>query len=110
MHSFVLHFAEPGSPPYMFIVKSVSSNMSTFQWEAPKEPNGIITSYHLECVDGVEVFNQTANGSQTTTTLNGLHPYTNYSCDITAHTRVGEGPAACINITTKQDGSVKMRY
>ena len=90
----------------MFMVTTVLSKMSTFQWKAPKEPNGIITSYHLECADGVKVFNQTANGSQTTTTLSELHPYTNYSCSITAHTSVGGGPAANISVTTEQDGIV----
>ena len=88
----------------MFMVTKMSSKMSTFQWKAPKEPNGIITSYHLECADGVSVFNQTANGSQTTTTLSGLHPHTNYSCNITAHTSVGGGPAATTSVTTEQDG------
>ena len=90
----------------MFMVKTVSSKMFTFQWEVPKEPNGIITFYHLECGDGVKVFNQNTTGSQTTTTLNGLHPHTNYSCNITAHTSVGGGPAATISVTTEQAGIV----
>ena len=80
--------------------------MSTFQWKAPRQPNGIITSYRLECTDGVRVFNQNTNGSQTSTTLSGLHPYTNYSCNITAHTSVGGGPAATTSVVTEQDGSV----
>ena len=86
------------------MVKSVSIEMSTFQWKAPKEPNGIVTSYLLVCADGMRVFNQTLNGSQTITTLSGLLPYTNYSCSITAHTSVGGGPAANTIVTTEQDG------
>ena len=90
----------------MFMVKNVSSKVSMFQWKVPEKPNGIITSYHLKCADGLSVFNQTINGSQTTTTLSGLLPYTNYSCNITAHTSVGGGPAATISVTTEQDGIV----
>ena len=68
------------------------------------EPNGVITGYKLQCSGGREVFNRTVMGSQTTTTLSGLLPYTNYSCSITAHTSVGGGPAAVTNVTTEQDG------
>ena len=97
-------YTEPGSPPYMFMVKTVSSKMCTFQWRAPRQPNGIVISYHIECADGIRVFNQTLNGSQTTTTLSGFLPFTNYFCSITAHTSVGGGPAATTSVTTEQDG------
>ena len=68
------------------------------------EPNGVITEYQLQCSGGGQVFSRTVMGSQTTTTLSGLLPYTNYSCNITAHTSVGGGPAATTSVTTEQDG------
>ena len=49
---------------------------------------------------------QNVSGSQTTTTLSGLLPYTNYSCSITAHTSAGGGPAAIVDIATEQDGKI----
>ena len=65
------------------------------------KPNGVIIEYQLQCSGGGEIFNRTVIG--TTTTLSGLLPYTNYSCNITAHTSVGGGPAATTSVTTEQD-------
>ena len=52
------------------------------------------------------MFSRTVMGSQTTTTLSGLLPYTSYSCSITAHTSVGGGPAATTSVTTQQDSKL----
>ena len=68
--------------------------------------NGIITHYQLQCSGGGQEHRWTVMGSQTTTILSGLLTYTNYSCSITAHTSVGEGPAATIIVTTRQDGEL----
>ena len=66
------------------------------------------TEYQLQCSGGGQVYNWTVMGLQTTASLSRLIPYTNYSCNITAHTRVGGGPAATTSVTTQQDGeSVK---
>ena len=67
------------------------------------KPNGVITEYQLQCSGSGEVFSRTVMGSQTITTLSGLLPYTSYSCNITAHTSVGGGPAATTSVTTEQD-------
>ena len=64
--------------------------------------NGVITMYQLQCSGGNQEFNWTVLGSQTTTTLSGLLPYTSYSCSITAHTSVGGGPAATTSVTTDE--------
>ena len=64
--------------------------------------------YKLQCFGGGKERQFNTTGSQTTITLSGLHPYTNYFCNITAHTKVGGGPAANISVTTKQDGSMKI--
>ena len=102
--SLVMCFTVPAGPPHHFLGVAESSISISVSWSAPETPNGVITEYQLQCSGGGQVFNWTVMGSQTTTTLSGLLPYTNYSCSITAHTSVGGGPAATVNVTTAQDG------
>ena len=93
---------EPGTPPRDLNGVSNDSRSLTLTWKAPVQPNGVITEYQLQCSGGGQVFNRTV--METTTTLSGLLPYTNYSCSITAHTSAGGGPAATTSVTTLQDG------
>ena len=93
----------PDTAPQYFNVSQKYSNSFRLTWSAPATPNGVITEYQLQCSGGGQVFSRTVMGSQTTTTLSGLLPYTSYSCSITAHTSVGGGPAATTSVTTKQD-------
>ena len=76
--------------------------MITFHWKQPKEANGVINNYEILCYDK-QFRLHSVNNSQTTATLSGLQPYTNYFCSITAYTSVGGGPAAATNVTTEQD-------
>ena len=88
----------------MIVINTVTSKDVTLSWGSPTEANGVITKYQFQCSVGEEhVFNHTVMGSQTTTTLSGLLPYTSYSCSITAHTSVGGGPAATTSVITEQD-------
>ena len=90
--------------------RGVSNNSKsiTFTWKPPQNTSGmiIVTNYTFQCsIPGNGVtHNLTINNSQTTITLSGLLPYTNYSCNITAHTSGGEGSAATTSVTTLQDG------
>ena len=93
----------PAGPPRQVMSINKNSTSITVSWIVPATPNGVITEYQLQCSNQKQVFNHNVKGSQTTTTLSGLLPYTNYSCSITAHTRVGGGPAATISVSTKQD-------
>ena len=90
----------PGPPHQVFGIVENSTTIILF-WSAPAIPNGVITEYQLQCSGGGQVFNHTV--METTTTLSGLLPYTNYSCSITAHTSAGGGPAATTSVTTLQD-------
>ena len=94
----------PAGPPRQFFGVAASSTSITVSWSAPGTPNGVITEYQLQCSGGGQSYSPVVPGSQTTTTLSGLLPYTNYSCNITAHTSVGGGPAATTSVTTEQDG------
>ena len=98
-----LFFPVPSCPCNLSGISNNSMSLS-FTWDAPLKPNGVITKYvFLRSCGGMEhVISIT--GSQTTTTLSGLLPYTNYSCSITAHTSVGGGPPATASVITLQDG------
>ena len=76
-----------------------NSTSITVSWSAPV---GVIIEYQLQCYGGNQIFSWTVMGSQVTTTLSGLQPYTNYSCNITAHNSVGGGPAAATSVATKE--------
>ena len=95
--------AEPGTPPHNLNGVSDDPRSLSFTWEVPLKPNGVITEYQLQCSGGGQSFSPVVPGSQTTTTLSGLLPYTSYSCSITAHTSVGGGPVATTSVTTQQD-------
>ena len=88
-------------------VSNISKSI-TFTWKPPLNTSGMIiaTNYSFQCsIPGSGVtHNLTLDSSQTTITLSGLMPYTNYSCRITAHTSGGEGLAATTSVTTLQDG------
>ena len=102
MISFMMCCTVPAGPPLQFFAIVENSITIAFIWSAPSTPNGIITEYQLQCSGGGQVFNLTV--METTTTLSGLLPYTNYSCSITARTSAGEGPTATTSVITSQDG------
>ena len=104
----VNYHLEPETSAAKFTSTSNDSLSIVLYWSAPVKPNGVITEYQLQCSGGNQKFNWTVMGSQTTTTLSGLLPYTNYSCKITAHTSVGGGPPAITSVTTQQDGGTLM--
>ena len=101
--SLIMCCTVPVGPPRQFFGVAASSTSIIFSWSAPETPNGVITKYQLQCSGGGQSFSPVVPGSQTTTTLSGLLPYTSYSCSITAHTSVGGGPAATTSVTTQQD-------
>ena len=90
----------------MIVITNITSKSVTLTWKPPNEPNGFITEYQFQCSGENHAVNSYVMGSQTTTTLSGLLPYTNYFCSITAYTSVGGGPAATPNVTTLQDSEL----
>ena len=102
--SLMLCCTVPAGPPRKVIVIVESSTTIVLFWSAPAMPNATITEYQLQCSGGGQVFNHTV--METTATLSGLLPYTNYSCSITAHTSAGGGPAATTSVTTLQDSEL----
>ena len=100
--SFMMCCTVPAGPPRQVFAVVETSTVISLHWSAPSTPNGVITEYQLQCSGGGQVFNCTV--METTTILNGLLPFTNYACNITAHTSAGGGPAATASVTTLQDG------
>ena len=92
----------PAGPPRQVVNIAKTSTSISVSWIPPATPNGVITEYQLQCSSHEQSFNHSVNGSQTAATLNGLLPYTNYSCNITARNSAGEGPAATASVATKQ--------
>ena len=90
----------------MIMILAITSKGVLLTWKPPTEPNGFITEYRFQCFGENHVVNSNVTGSQTTTILSGLLPYTNYFCSITAYTSVGGGPAATASVTTLQDSEL----
>ena len=96
-------FTVPGSPTQISSYPATSSSV-VFRWNSPVQRNGVTTKYQLQCSGGGEVFSRTVTESTLSTTMSGLLPYIKYSCNITAHTSVGGGPAATTSVIALQDG------
>ena len=90
----------------MILSISANSTTITLTWGPPDldSLNGVLVGYHIQCSNGRRDYSQNVTSSQNTTTISGLQPFNNYSCNITARNIIGEGPAATANLTTEQDG------
>ena len=99
----VFSFLTVPSAPRNLTLESVSTDATLLSasWVRPLPANGIITAYTLHCTgteeqfyeDQIvpEQFSQSLEGNVTSTTLEGLLPFTLYECNITANTSAGEG-------------------
>lgn len=63
----------------------------------------MILSYTATCSDSESVLVNTVTTVGLSTTLDGLNPYSFYSCSVFATTNGGNGPAATLNFTTASD-------
>ena len=86
-----LSFIVPGSPPLNLSISFVNSTTLLLSWSQPLIPNGIIINYTINCI-GENNKNHTVVTSTTMTLVSDLSPYTNYTCSVFGHTRVGIGP------------------
>lgn len=99
------HFPVPTGAPVGLMPVFINSTSTMLIWAPPPihERNGIITSYTITQV--------TAGNSITYTTtdlmllVTQLRPFTSYTFDIAASTRVGRGPLhSPMVVTTLEDG------
>ena len=104
--NYWVRFTSNSGQPNEFLAVSNSSTSITFTWKPPHDINGTITNYTIRCsIPGTGVTHiLDLEGSQNTTILSGLLPYTDYMCSITAHTSIEIGSPASVTVTTLQDG------
>ena len=88
---FLFVFLGPGSPPLNLSINAFNSTTLLLSWLQPLIPNGIIIKYTINCI-GENNKNHTVMTSTTMTLVSDLSPYTNYTCSVFGHTRVGIGP------------------
>ena len=85
---------------------SISARSAILSWELPIESgrNGIITSYSIACRDADINLIVNDDVIDTSFAVEGLQPYSQYNCTVTASTSAGEGPPAQLNFNTMEDG------
>jgi netrin-G3 ligand len=98
--TFTTNQSIPSGPPKGLINTSITAYSISFNWSPPSDcsRNGIITHYSLYCSYynathphlQQSIVNDTIIGTQHT--LDNLLPFTNYTCQLTSSTSVGEGP------------------
>jgi hypothetical protein len=104
-HDLTIHFSAPETPPIVTSIDNSSPYSIVVHWSPPLRPNGVITRYNLyigyESQSGeIEVFN--TNGQSTFYNISNLLPYQQISIEVTASTRVGEGPSFVHETRTAQ--------
>ena len=109
---FIVFIAPSGEPQNLTSIE-VTSNSIVFSWLPPliHSRNGNITHYSLRCSYYNLTHLTTVEHLQiqdTSYLLSNLLPYTNYFCNLSASTSVGEGPS--INIVVRTDEDSKIVY
>ena len=90
-HYYCLFNTVPGSTPLNLNISFVNSTTLLLSWSQPLIPNGIITKYTVNCIEENKK-NYTLVTSTTIILVSDLSPYTNYTCSVFGHTKVGMGP------------------
>ena len=104
LYIIIISFAVP-SKPTSFEIVSVTASSVTVQWKPPQTTNDIIfiTRYSVQYGknDVINDFGEITSDTMTGT-IEGLSPDTKYALKLKAHTRVGAGPPACVNVKTSK--------
>lgn len=98
----------PTGAPLEVEATSLSSTHLELQWlpPVPENQNGVITAYYINITElnTGTAFTFAVSGTTLFFSSSTFHPYYKYSCLIAAVT-VGAGPAAHIEVTTREDGN-----
>ena len=92
------------SGPIQNLYFTNTSHTITLFWSPPlpSQRNGIIISYSVNCSLNNNV-TYTTRTSNTSLTITGLEPFTNYTCSLSASTIVGDGPKVDNHAVTNED-------
>ena len=91
-----MHCIFPVAAPRSIRIIAQSSTTLNISWAAPIRTNRYILRYNISCSgSGVSWSHQTADNTTFSTIVTGLHPYTQYSCCISAIISTAEGARAC---------------
>ena len=86
----------------------MSSTSFLVAWEPPPDEhvNGILMGYRVTYKKHGEILASKQNTSTTLnfTILGALEKFTAYEVNVSVFTRVGDGPAASVTVSTDQDG------
>ena len=99
-------YIAPSGPPLSLSGYSLSSTSIRLTWDRPAhgQINGVLKKYQIRLIETI-----TGQLSLYTTTLhyitiNSLHPYYNYTCEVAAYT-IALGPYSdAVSIVTQPDG------
>ena len=87
------NFSAPESPPTNISLNNSIEYSIAVHWSPPRRPNGVITHYtlYISYENGVvDLF--TTDGQSTSYIITNLLPYQHISVEVSASTRIGEGP------------------
>ena len=94
----------PGDAPRSVSVITLNTTAIHVQWDPPLIPNGVIISYNIY-IDGVLLLNISTTSGAQNISIAGFSPYQTVSVNLSANTKVGEGPLSMSqNVTTHESG------
>ena len=85
---------EPSAPPQTVMGEVISATEISVSWSEvpPIHQNGIITVYEVSYTPLEDLRPTLQNTTDMSTSLTGLHEFSNYSIQVRAYTEVGPGP------------------
>ncbi len=83
-------------------ITRVTSTIIQLEWCRPQPVNGIISHYTVTCStnSGGSTMRQEKAVSESVIVSN-LHPFTNYTCCVSATNEAGQGNETCVETRTK---------
>ena len=104
-------FVDLAGPPQEIVFGDVDSTSMVITWGTPENDtdDGNILNYVVDCSsDTSRVFSLALTSpaaAERRAVLQGLLPYTMYSCCVAVETDAGRRPASCVQQTTLEEGA-----
>ena len=113
MHIHVRTEPAPSGSPGGLSVRHKLPTTAELHWSpiAVEKQNGVITGYTVKVVGPDSPREIPVQGACTTSVeIPGLRPFTSYSFNISAMTKVGIGPASTVSSKTLEGGEISILY